>query len=206
MVSITIVPFEQRHQSAVATLFDSGLRLQGDTPTLLTLQNWFVESKLKEDMGNVWKYYMQTMRGDDDGRSVKGLTFFVALMEGRVVGCVGIQSCGYPQEEGGKHNDVYSDDEISKSEICELVRMSVHSDLRGQRLGARLVAHVETWARQTGMKKMVVSTLSAMSPARRLYESCGYKLRIETEIENLEAFLGVGEWDKVTVAHYIKSL
>ena len=44
-----------------------------------------------------------------------------------------------------------------------------------------------------------------MQPARRLYESVGYSLRIETEVP-LREVLGEGEWDFTKVAHYLKSL
>jgi GNAT superfamily N-acetyltransferase len=206
MSSFEIVPFEAEYQSAVGALFDAGLRKQGDTPTLLALQNWFVESKLKGDMGDIYSYYMAN-KSDEDSTTTTvtgGLTFFVALMENQVVGCVGIQTCSYSQEPDDKHSDVY--DSIQPNEVCELVRMSVSSDCRGQHIGTAMVNKVEEWALSKHMKKIVISTLSAMSPARRLYESMGYQLRIETEIENMVSFLGEGNYEKVYVAHYIKTL
>ena len=44
---IRVVPFESKWQDNVTQIFDDGLRKQGDSMTLLTLQNWKVEKELK---------------------------------------------------------------------------------------------------------------------------------------------------------------
>jgi len=150
-------------------------------------------------MADIWHTYMSKSDG------ALGLAFFVALEGDQVVGSVGIQKCGYPQEgENHIHADVYEN--TKRAEVCELVRMSVHKSYRGRKIGQKLCSQVESWALESGtMKKIAVSTLSAMVPARRLYESVGYSFRIETEIPMTE-ILGEGEWDITKVAHYIKAL
>eukprot|EP00293_Proteomonas_sulcata_P010846 CAMPEP_0184305702 /NCGR_PEP_ID=MMETSP1049-20130417/14913_1 /TAXON_ID=77928 /ORGANISM="Proteomonas sulcata, Strain CCMP704" /LENGTH=121 /DNA_ID=CAMNT_0026617827 /DNA_START=303 /DNA_END=668 /DNA_ORIENTATION=+ len=108
----------------------------------------------------------------------------------------------YPKE--GDHEDVY-DSGCSPANVCELVRMSVHKDYRGKRLGQRLCQQVDQWAIANGMKRIALSTLMVMEPARALYRSMGYRLRKETEIP-LNDVLGEGTWDRVTVAHFIKEV
>ena len=69
----------------------------------------------------------------------------------------------------------------------------------------RSLCHVITITTITIMLIMPALPFYDMQPARRLYESVGYSLRIETEVP-LREVLGEGEWDVTKVAHYLKSL
>ncbi|WP_210487154.1 GNAT family N-acetyltransferase [Microvirga antarctica] len=76
---------------------------------------------------------------------------------GRVCACVAI---GFP-EPG----------------TAELHRLYVRPDQRRRGLGARLVAHVEAYARDRGAVRIVLWSDTRFSAAHRLYQSLGYGLQ-----------------------------
>eukprot|EP00933_Yihiella_yeosuensis_P040888 TRINITY_DN35298_c0_g1_i1.p1 TRINITY_DN35298_c0_g1~~TRINITY_DN35298_c0_g1_i1.p1 ORF type:complete len:143 (-),score=15.31 TRINITY_DN35298_c0_g1_i1:370-798(-) len=123
--SIRIMPFKACHQAEVASLFAEGLWSQGDTATLLALQSWFVESKLETDMKDIYSNDVDTSRHSETSL---GRMFYVAVDDARngmVVGCVGVNMCGYKTYGGDA--DVYTGG-CHPSAVCELVRLSVRKD------------------------------------------------------------------------------
>ena len=74
----------------------------------------------------------------------------------RTVGCVALR----PLEEG----------------VCELKRMYVRPEYRGQKLAGALANEVITRAAALGYTLMRLDTLAAMTAARRLYEGFGFRV------------------------------
>ena len=61
-------------------------------------------------------------------------------------------------------------------EICEMKRLFVREDFRGQRIGKLLIENLIEEARILGCKKMRLDTYPPkMAKAVRLYESCGFR-------------------------------
>ena len=107
--------------------------------------------------------------------------------------------------EGDKF--IYYKQDLNPSNVCEIVRMSVHKNYRGKGIGKRLCRQVERYAQDKGMKLMVVNTLNKMYLARRLYESSGFKLASETKLPP-EELLEPDKWNEqgLCIVHYTKSL
>jgi len=76
---------------------------------------------------------------------------FVAVLDGEVVGCVGL----YPQGEG----------------VVRLRQMAVAPRLQGQRIGSRLLQYAEEWARRN---RIATIELHARVTALAFYERNGY--------------------------------
>ena len=79
---------------------------------------------------------------------------FYAEQNGRPAGCVGIR----PFAEG----------------VCEMKRLYVHPELRGQNIGRALALAGIHAARELGYRRMLVDTLPAMRIALRLYRELGF--------------------------------
>ncbi len=71
------------------------------------------------------------------------------------VGCVGLRAL----EDGA----------------CEMKRLYVRPDLRGQNAGRQLVERICDHARTIGYTRLCLDTLSSMSAARTLYRALGFK-------------------------------
>jgi GNAT superfamily N-acetyltransferase len=85
----------------------------------------------------------------------RGGTFRVLeTQEGFIVGAYGL----YPMDDGS----------------CELRKMYLRKDYRGQGLGRRLLDDALTDARRRGFKSVVLETASVLKEAIALYESYGF--------------------------------
>ncbi len=58
---------------------------------------------------------------------------------------------------------------------CELRKMYLHRDYRGQGHGKRLLEHALTEARRLGFQRITLETASVLEEAIRLYERCGFR-------------------------------
>jgi putative acetyltransferase len=105
-------------------------------------------------------------RGDEDdtlahmSRQYRrpGHAYWVVTLRGQVVGGGGFA----PLDGGDPH-------------VCELRKMYFLSRVRGLGLGARLLALAIGAARAAGYRACYLETLRSMEPARRLYESFGFR-------------------------------
>lgn len=61
-----------------------------------------------------------------------------------------------------------------KDEVCEIKRLYVHPDARGQALGRDLVQVVLDGARTAGYRRAILDTGGFMLTAQKLYESFGF--------------------------------
>jgi len=84
--------------------------------------------------------------------------YFVALLDGRVVGGAGIGPL-----VGGP------------SDVCELKKMYVLREARGLGLGRQLMERSLEAARRAGYRRCYLETLAHMTEARGLYESRGFR-------------------------------
>lgn len=94
---------------------------------------------------------------DDIERSyfVRGGTFRVlAAQDGSIVGAYGL----YPVDDG----------------ICELRKMYLRRDYRGQGLGKRLLEDALAAARHLGFRQVVLETASVLKEAIALYQRYGF--------------------------------
>ena len=153
-------------------------------------------------MFNIWDSFMKRDNYQQENSS-SFRHFWVAIDRSKqiVVGHVGVIMSTYDDDD----LSIYYKPDLTSSNVCELVRMGVHEDYRGKKLGKRLCETVEKYALNHGMKQLVLSTMDRMELARRMYEACGYKLVNETKIP-AEELLGPGDWEQLYVVHYIKPL
>jgi predicted GNAT family N-acyltransferase len=93
-----------------------------------------------------------TLAGDQDGRDPEAL-HIVAFDDGRLAG-----TCRLLFDDG----------------IARLGRMAVEPDLRGQGIGAALLAEAERESRRAGAQRI---RLHAQTAARTLYERAGFEVR-----------------------------
>jgi ribosomal protein S18 acetylase RimI-like enzyme len=66
---------------------------------------------------------------------------------------------------------------------CEMKRLYIKPQTRGQHLGRRLAERICHEAREAGYRRICLDTLSTMNAALRIYESLGFK-RIEPYVFN----------------------
>jgi putative acetyltransferase len=71
-----------------------------------------------------------------------------------------VGSCGIDPEEGG---------------ACELRKMYLRRDARGQGLGKRLLARAIAFARGRGFRRIELETASVLTEAISLYERSGFR-------------------------------
>ena len=89
------------------------------------------------------------------------------------------------------------------SDAAELRRMAVDPAHRRRGVGRALLATAEGFCRQHGYRRMILSTSELQMPARRLYESSGYRLvREEEDAPASHKSVGTG----FTRYHYEKAL
>ena len=89
------------------------------------------------------------------------------------------------------------------ADTAELRRMAVNAAQRRRGVGRALLATAEDFCRQHGYHRLILSTSELQVPARRLYESGGYRLvREEQDAPASHKSVGTG----FTRYHYEKAL
>lgn len=89
---------------------------------------------------------------------------------------------------------VYDDDEAIgcgafksyTDSVAEIKRMFVRPDHRGKRIGALVLAELESWARELGYAECILETGRRQQPAVCLYQNSGYEI-----IPNYDQYAGV---------------
>ncbi len=61
-------------------------------------------------------------------------------------------------------------------DCCELQKLYLEDEYRGQGLGYRMMEHLEHQAAKTGYRRVYLETHTSLQAAIHLYEKCGYKL------------------------------
>ena len=92
------------------------------------------------------------------------VSFVVAAHDQRIVGCAAVRRM--PAEA-----------ESSQRPYGEVKRMMVDPQLRGQRIGARLLEALEDVLRADGIHQALLETGAAQTEAMRLYARSGYRRR-----------------------------
>ncbi len=81
---VEIRVFETKDYSEVAELYRSGMAAYNNIPIVCDCTAHFVDDKLKpgNDMSNIQRFYLDNTDG-------KNRCFWVAVLNGKIVGCVG---------------------------------------------------------------------------------------------------------------------
>lgn len=90
--------------------------------------------------------------------SIPGAAYFVVEYDGRVMGGAGIAPLA-----GGEAG------------VCELRKMYFLEEIRGMRMGERLLRHCLDAARGFGYRLCYLESMAAMDVAQRLYQKVGFR-------------------------------
>jgi GNAT superfamily N-acetyltransferase len=60
-------------------------------------------------------------------------------------------------------------------EVAQLRLLFVDAEARGHRVGSKLVGRCTEFARERGYKRMMLSTVSPLESARRIYDAAGFR-------------------------------
>ena len=167
-------PYVPADQAAVIALFREFMH-ELMPPHLGAEFRSYIERAVQEELGRIEEYYLL--------RPAQG--FWVAEEEGNgaLAGMAGVE----------RHD----------TESAELRRMAVAKTHRRTGIGRALLATVESFCRQGGYRRIVLSTSELQLPAARLYESSGYRLlREEKALQASHKTVGAG----LTRYHYEKRL
>lgn len=80
---------------------------------------------------------------------------YAAFSDGLLAGCIALRSF--------------------QEEQCEIKRLYVRPQFRGQHIGKQLLKHVITEAQHIGYRQVLLDTLDEMTAARSLYYSVGFR-------------------------------
>lgn len=109
---------------------------------------------------------------DPQGKIIdKGGRIFMALQDGRPVGCVALLKMG----DGG----------------YEVAKMTVSEDLRGSGLGRQLMQRCIDMGAELGATRLYLETNSTLGPALGLYRAMGFKdlAPVETPYARADVFM-----------------
>ena len=85
--------------------------------------------------------------------------YFIAQQEGKIIGGAGIYpTAGLPED------------------TCELVKMYLLAEVRGQGFGKALIDKCLAFAKQSGYKRVYLETMSELGKAVLMYEKFGFKV------------------------------
>lgn len=101
---------------------------------------------------------------DEQALLAPEVSFVVAQQGERVVGCGAVRRMPAEVHTAGRP-------------YGEVKRMMVEPDLRGQRIGARLLESLESLLRSAGIEQALLETGAQQADAVRLYERGGYRRR-----------------------------
>ena len=141
---VTIRTFRESDTAEVHRLFARGQRdfAAGLEPQV----EEYIRLSLAADLANIAAHYL----------AEPGSHFWVAELDGRVVGMVGLERRS--KEEG------------------ELRRMSVSPAVRRQGIGWRLLETLERFSREQGYQRVSLSTVTQLQPAIAMYRKNGFVL------------------------------
>lgn len=183
MNEVSFRKFEEKDQDGVGSLYASGMHGYAHIPIVGESYAWYIERRLQPDgdMRNVQTVYMNA--------GCKSC-FWVAEYDNKIVGCIGA---------------VPSTSEKYGSGYAELVRMIVSPACRKMAIGSRLIAVLESWAREEGYLGVYLLTFGALPEPAILYPKCGYAL-VEEEDFDVADKLELQQPTHIKVTHYIKVL
>lgn len=95
-----------------------------------------------------------------------GSYYFIATIAQRVVGGAGI----FPTQN-------------LPTDTCELVKLYLQKDARGNGLGKKLMTHAMQWAKEYGFKQVYLESMPELTKAVTIYENVGFK-RIQQPLGN----------------------
>ena len=159
--TLTIRPFQSNDRAVVREIFAQGLLdFAGD---YLPQVNNYIRESLDDDLADISANYLEP----------PGSCFWVAELDGKIKGMVGIQ-----------HR---TDDE------AELRRMSVAGDARGQGIARRLLETAEDFCRKWGYARIRLITDVLLETAIALYRKNGYRIVADETSGNVPGYRFVKE-------------
>jgi putative acetyltransferase len=141
--TIDIRPYAATDSDEVRDLFVRVNRLLAP-PKLAEAFESYIARSLVEEIDRIPAYY-----------GARGGSFWVAVLDGRIVGMFGLEAAG--------------------SGAMELRRMYVDADARRRGIARTMLAFAEDQCRRSGAHEMVLSTSELQKEALALYRRAGYR-------------------------------
>ncbi|HRE20832.1 MAG TPA: GNAT family N-acetyltransferase [Rhabdaerophilum sp.] len=124
-----------------------------------------------DDLPDIVKPGHWNERRGKNGKPLGGEFWVLEDERGRVCACVALD---FPGELASEVASGSHEANSINSKTAELHRLYVRPDCRRRGIAARLVAHVETAAREQSATRIVLWSDTRFEDAHRLYEKCGY--------------------------------